>query len=129
MRASGGSICLPPRFPPLVKEAFIAAEDKNFYSHRGFDPEGIVRAGLVFLQGGKHVQGASTITQQVAKNFLLTSDRTFERKIREILLSVRIESAYSEGQDPRALSQRDLSRPRQLRRRRRRAQLFRQVGA
>ena len=81
--------------PPLVKEAFIAAEDKNFYSHRGFDPEGIVRAGLVFLQGGKHVQGASTITQQVAKNFLLTSDRTFERKIREILLSVRIESAYS----------------------------------
>src|SRR5208283_4423338 len=81
--------------PPLVKEAFIAAEDKNFYSHRGFDPEGIVRAGLVFLQGGKHVQGASTITQQVAKNFLLTSDRTVERKIREILLSVRIESAYS----------------------------------
>jgi penicillin-binding protein 1A len=81
--------------PPLVKEAFIAAEDKNFYSHRGFDPEGILRAGLVFLQGGKRVQGASTITQQVAKNFLLTSDRTFERKIREILLSVRIESAYS----------------------------------
>ena len=81
--------------PPLVKEAFIAAEDKNFYSHRGFDPEGILRAGLVFLQGGKHVQGASTITQQVAKNFLLTSDRTVERKIREILLSVRIESAYS----------------------------------
>ena len=61
--------------PPLVKEAFIAAEDKNFYSHRGFDPEGIVRAGFVFLQGPKHVQGASTITQQVAKNFLLTSDR------------------------------------------------------
>jgi penicillin-binding protein 1A len=81
--------------PPLVKDAFIAAEDKNFYSHRGFDPEGILRAGLVFLQGSKRVQGASTITQQVAKNFLLTADRTVERKIREILLSLRIEAAYS----------------------------------
>ena len=81
--------------PPLVKQAFIAAEDKNFYSHHGVDPEGIVRAGMVFLQGSKHMQGASTITQQVAKNFLLTSDRTVERKIREILLSLRIEAAYS----------------------------------
>ena len=81
--------------PDLVKEAFISAEDKNFYSHGGFDPEGIVRAGIVFLEGSRHVQGASTITQQVAKNFLLSSDRTFDRKIREILLSVRIESAYS----------------------------------
>jgi penicillin-binding protein 1A len=81
--------------PKLVKEAFISAEDKNFYSHRGFDPEGIIRAGIVFMQGNRHVQGASTITQQVAKNFLLTADRTVERKIREILLSLRIESAYS----------------------------------
>src|SRR5579871_3020538 len=47
--------------PDLVKHAFIAAEDKNFYSHRGFDPEGIARAGIVFLQGQRHVQGASTI--------------------------------------------------------------------
>ena len=81
--------------PDLVKQAFISAEDKNFYTHRGFDPEGIVRAGIVFLQGSRRVQGASTITQQVAKNFLLTSDRTFDRKIREILLSLRIEAAYS----------------------------------
>src|SRR5579871_3143214 len=81
--------------PPLVKHAFIAAEDKNFYTHHGFDPEGIVRAALVFLQGSKHVQGASTITQQVAKNFLLNNERTFDRKIREILLSMRIEQAYS----------------------------------
>jgi penicillin-binding protein 1A len=81
--------------PQLVKNAFISAEDKNFYTHRGFDPEGIIRAAYVFLQGSKRVQGASTITQQVAKNFLLTADRTFERKIREILLSLRIESAYS----------------------------------
>ncbi|HKI16178.1 MAG TPA: penicillin-binding protein 1A, partial [Roseiarcus sp.] len=81
--------------PDLVKEAFISAEDKNFYSHWGVDPEGIVRAGLIFLQGSRRIQGASTITQQVAKNFLLNSDRTFDRKIREILLSLRIESAYS----------------------------------
>ena len=81
--------------PALVKEAFISAEDKNFYSHYGVDPEGIVRAGLIYAQGSRHIQGASTITQQVAKNFLLNSDRTFDRKIREILLSMRIESAYS----------------------------------
>ena len=84
-----------PAIPPLVKQAFIAAEDKNFYSHHGVDPEGVLRAGMVFLQGNKHMQGASTITQQVAKNFLLTSDRTIERKIREMLLSLRIEAAYS----------------------------------
>ena len=81
--------------PPLVKNAFIAAEDKNFYTHGGIDPEGIARAVVVLLEGNKRVQGASTITQQVAKNFLLTNDRTFERKIREILLSFRIEQAYS----------------------------------
>jgi penicillin-binding protein 1A len=81
--------------PPLVKQAFISAEDKNFYTHNGVDPEGIVRAGLILVQGGKRVQGASTITQQVAKNFLLTNERSFERKIREALLSFRIEATYS----------------------------------
>ena len=115
--------------PDLVKHAFISAEDKNFYSHWGVDPEGIVRAGLVYLQGSRHIQGASTITQQVAKNFLLNSDRTFDRKIREILLSLRIEFRLLEGKDPRTLSQRDLSWPFELWRRCRRAQLFQQVGA
>jgi len=81
--------------PPLVKEAFIAAEDKNFYSHRGFDLEGIARAALIFAQGSKRVQGASTITQQVAKNFFLTPERSLTRKIRELLLSLKIERAYS----------------------------------
>jgi penicillin-binding protein 1A len=81
--------------PALVKEAFISAEDKNFYTHAGVDPERIVRAFFVFLQGDRHIQGASTITQQVAKNFLLTNERSFERKIREVLLSFRIEGAYS----------------------------------
>ncbi len=81
--------------PPLVKEAFISAEDKNFYHHGGVDFEGMLRAALVFVQGNRHVQGASTITQQVAKNFFLSSERSFTRKIREALLSFRIEATYS----------------------------------
>jgi penicillin-binding protein 1A len=81
--------------PPLVKTAFISAEDKNFYHHAGVDPEGILRAALVLVQGEKHIQGASTITQQVAKNFLLTNERSFERKVKEALLAFRIEGAYS----------------------------------
>jgi len=81
--------------PPLVKKAFISAEDKNFYSHNGIDPEGIARAVVIMVQGSKRVQGASTITQQVAKNFLLGNERSFDRKVREALLSFRIESAYS----------------------------------
>ena len=81
--------------PPLVKEAFISAEDKNFYTHNGVDPEGIGRALTVLIQGSRRAQGASTITQQVAKNFLLTNERSFERKIREALLAFRIEGAYS----------------------------------
>lgn len=80
--------------PPLVKEAFISAEDKNFYTHRGIDPEGVLRAVTVLVQGNKRAQGASTITQQVAKNFLLTNERSFTRKIREALLALRIEQAY-----------------------------------
>ncbi len=87
-----------------------------------------MRAVTVLAQGGRHVQGASTITQQVAKNFLVGNERSIERKIREALVSFRIEAAYSKEQDSRALSQRDLSRPRQLWRRRRGAQLFQQVG-
>ena len=81
--------------PPLVKNAFISAEDKNFYSHHGVDPEGIARAVVIMVQGSKRVQGASTITQQVAKNFLLGNERSLDRKVREALLSFRIESAYS----------------------------------
>ena len=115
--------------PQLVKNAFISAEDKNFYTHRGFDPEGIIRAAYVFLQGSKRVQGASTITQQVAKNFLLTADRTFQRKIREILLSLRIEIGLFEGSHPRALSQRNLPGAQQLWRGGGGAELFQQVGA
>jgi penicillin-binding protein 1A len=84
--------------PKLVTNAFVAAEDKNFYQHPGIDAQGIMRAGLLYLQNyghGGHPQGASTITQQVAKNFLLTNEVSFERKIKEALLALRIERTYS----------------------------------
>ncbi|HEY8215242.1 MAG TPA: penicillin-binding protein 1A [Methylocystis sp.] len=80
--------------PQLVKQAFISAEDKNFYNHIGIDPEGVMRAVTVLAQGGRHVQGASTITQQVAKNFLVGNERSIERKVREALVAFRIEAAY-----------------------------------
>lgn len=84
--------------PKPVIQAFLAAEDKNFYSHGGVDAFGIMRAALdnvlnVFRE--RRLVGASTITQQVAKNFLLSNDRTFERKLREMLVSMRLEKAYT----------------------------------
>ena len=84
--------------PKLVINAFIAAEDKNFYEHGGLDFSGIARAGWTYVQnyGSKRrPQGASTITQQVAKNFLLTNEVSMQRKIKEALLALRIERAYS----------------------------------
>ena len=82
--------------PDIVKQAFISAEDKNFYHHRGFDARGIVAAGLEALRTrGENVRGASTITQQVMKNFLLSSDRSAERKIKELILATRLEETLS----------------------------------
>jgi penicillin-binding protein 1A len=80
--------------PDLVKQAFISAEDKNFYTHKGYDPLGMIKAALDAARGGD-LRGASTITQQVMKNFLLSSDRTAERKIKEIILAARVEEALS----------------------------------
>jgi penicillin-binding protein 1A len=80
--------------PKLVVGAFLSAEDKNFYRHSGVDPEGVVRAVVANFQRGKK-QGASTITQQVAKNFLLSNEQTLERKVREALIALRIEATYS----------------------------------
>jgi penicillin-binding protein 1A len=80
--------------PDLVKQAFISAEDKNFYSHRGYDPLGMIKAGLDAARGGR-LRGASTITQQVMKNFLLSSDRSAERKIKELILAARLEQTLS----------------------------------
>lgn len=84
--------------PDRVKAAFLSAEDKNFYSHRGVDFFALARAMVTNVQNyrnNKRLIGASTITQQVAKNFLLTSDRTVDRKIKEAILAFRIEQAYS----------------------------------
>ena len=83
--------------PDLVKEAFISAEDKNFYIHKGYDPVGMVAAAMSMAQGGS-LRGASTITQQVMKNFLLSSDRSAERKIKELILAARVEQALSKDQ-------------------------------
>src|SRR3954451_6984214 len=84
--------------PKLVLNAFIAAEDKNFYEHGGLDFQGIARA-MVFLAqnygSGPPPQGASTITQQVGKNFLLTNEASLERKVKEALLALKIERTYS----------------------------------
>ncbi len=80
--------------PDLVKQAFISAEDKNFYTHAGYDPMGIMKAAMDAAQGGR-LRGASTITQQVMKNFLLSGDRKIERKIKEIILAARVEQALS----------------------------------
>lgn len=82
--------------PDLVKHAFISAEDKNFYSHKGYDARGIAAAALEAVRSrGQNVRGASTITQQVMKNFLLSGDRTGERKIKEIILATRIEEVLT----------------------------------
>ncbi len=84
--------------PKLVTNAFLAAEDKNFYEHGGIDFTGMARAAVLYVQNfgsNRRPQGASTITQQVAKNFLLTNEVSFTRKIKEALLAMRIERAYS----------------------------------
>ncbi len=78
--------------PDLVKNAFISAEDKHFWTHKGYDPRGMLAAALDAARGGR-LRGASTITQQVMKNFLLSSDRSAERKIKELILAARVEKA------------------------------------
>src|SRR6201988_3565970 len=84
--------------PKMVINAFLAAEDKNFYEHNGLDFGGIARAGILYVQtygSGRRPQGASTLTQQVAKNFFFTNEVSLQRKVKEALLALKIESAYS----------------------------------
>ncbi len=79
--------------PDLVKHAFISAEDKNFYTHKGYDARGMAAAFVDAVRTrGQELRGASTITQQVMKNFLLSGDRSVERKIKELILATRIEN-------------------------------------
>jgi penicillin-binding protein 1A len=84
--------------PKLVINAFLAAEDKDFYEHGGISYSGMARAALLYVENfgsNRRPQGASTITQQVTKNFLLTNEVSFTRKIKEALLAMRLERAYS----------------------------------
>lgn len=85
--------------PPQLVNAFIAAEDQNFWTHPGIDIQGITRAvvnnGLHMMGFNARFSGASTITQQVAKNFFLTSERTISRKIKEAILALRLERTFS----------------------------------
>jgi penicillin-binding protein 1B len=84
--------------PDHVVNAVIAAEDIRFYSHRGLDPRGIFRAFLVNLRHGSIRQGGSTITQQLAKNYFLTHDRTLSRKIKEMFMSITMEFMYTKDE-------------------------------
>jgi penicillin-binding protein 1A len=87
----------PSEIPDLVKNAFISAEDKNFYIHKGYDLRGMAAAALQAARGGR-LRGASTITQQVMKNFLLDGSRKVERKIKELILATRIEKTLNKDQ-------------------------------
>lgn len=89
--------------PKQLIEAVMSAEDKNFYRHMGVDPEALARAVVVNVRAringsNRRLIGASTITQQVAKNFLLTNERTLKRKLREALIAIRMESSFSKDQ-------------------------------
>lgn len=84
--------------PEVMKHAILAAEDERFYQHGGIDAQGVIRAAVSNFVGGGRKQGASTITQQVAKNFFLSSEKTYVRKLYEVLLSFKIESSLSKDQ-------------------------------
>ena len=92
------SITRIEEFPDHLKQAILAAEDDNFYRHKGIDYVGITRAAFANLSAGSARQGASTITQQVARNFFLSSERTLTRKIYEMLLAFKIEANMSKDQ-------------------------------
>ncbi len=89
------------KMPDIVKQAFLSAEDKNFYEHNGVDLKAVTRAVVINLRNagkGRRLVGASTITQQVAKNFLLTNEVSYERKIKEAILAMRMEKALTKDQ-------------------------------
>lgn len=86
------------KVPDIMKQAILSAEDDRFYQHMGIDYTGIIRAATSNLLSGGKKQGASTITQQVARNFFLTSEKTYTRKLYEALLSLKIESNLSKDQ-------------------------------
>src|SRR5215472_14440266 len=94
----GGRFAAPvdiARLPPYVPAAFVAIEDRRFYSHAGFDAVGMARALVTDLALGRTAQGASTITQQLARNLFLSADQTVERKTTELVYAIQLEQKYS----------------------------------
>jgi penicillin-binding protein 1A len=95
---TGGAAVRLADMPPYLPKAFIAIEDRRFFSHLGIDPQGMLRALLRNIAGGGMVQGGSTLTQQLAKNLFLTQERTVSRKIQEAILALWLEHKYSKNQ-------------------------------
>jgi penicillin-binding protein 1A len=95
---TGGAAMRLADLPPYLPKAFVAIEDRRFYSHYGIDPVGIARALLRNVSGGGGMQGGSTLTQQLAKNLFLTQERTVSRKIQEAILAVWLEHKFSKNQ-------------------------------
>ncbi|MBL1255989.1 transglycosylase domain-containing protein [Methylocystis sp. Sn-Cys] len=95
---TGGAAIRISELPPYLPKAFIAIEDRRFYSHWGVDPQGIGRALLRNVTGRGGMQGGSTLTQQLAKNLFLTQERTISRKIQEAILALWLEHKYSKDQ-------------------------------
>ncbi len=94
----GGAAIKISELPPYLPKAFVAIEDRRFYSHWGLDPQGLARALLRNVVGRGGVQGGSTLTQQLAKNLFLTQERTLSRKIQEAILALWLERKYSKDQ-------------------------------
>ncbi len=86
------------QLPPLLVKTLLAVEDRSFYQHPGIDPKGIIRAAYENLMAGRTVQGASTLTQQLVKNFYLTQARTLERKAKEAYMAILLDHRYSKDE-------------------------------
>ncbi len=98
---SAGEALTLDQMPPYLPEAVIAIEDRRFYWHFGIDPIGLARAAIANLRAGHIVEGGSTLTQQLAKNLFLKPERTFERKVQEVILAVWLQMRLSQEADPR----------------------------
>ena len=113
---------------PHLRNAVIAVEDARFYEHDGIDGIRVIGAMLRDVREGRAAEGASTITQQLARVSFLSRDKTLRRKVREAILAQRIEKMYTQGSDSRNLSEQGLLRRWALRRRGGRARILRQAG-
>ena len=98
LKKENRELALIEEIPQRVIDAFLAAEDDNFYNHSGIDYKGIARAMVINIKAGRIKQGASTITQQVAKSILLSSERTYARKIKDLILAKKIEEKFTKNE-------------------------------